>query len=164
MIWLSFYYANTYFTPPKEWMDNLSSKCGIPTINATFQHKSLVYGGYIGLIYGNYLGVLCSKYLYGNLNEQRLKTGPVKYILRYLVILAIVLPYQIITALVSYKSPLYFVVLFKVFLPSMGICLTVSIFAEMTSRKFNLLVDDKVKETPKGIDDAAALTNKLKLN
>lgn len=90
------------------------------------------------------MGILGSKYIYGVLREQRLKTGPKKYILRYLVILALVLPFQIVTLMVSYKSALWFVVTVKILLPSMGICISIMTVAESIFRRFNLLENDNV--------------------
>lgn len=143
--WIDYLIVEDTFVVPQEWIDNLALQCGSRDQNNTLQYKSLVYAGLCALAYGAYLGVLVHKHYYGIMWRHMFRTNWKKFLLRYLVMGAMALPFGLPFLLIPWSAPLWVLLIFKTLLPTFAVSFVIFGFSHYFFERFGLINPDERK-------------------
>jgi hypothetical protein len=109
--------VDNVFTPPARWVLNLNFKCGTTPVNQSFDKKSMVQAGVFSVGYGAYLGILLYRKLFDQFDYLTLRTNWYKYLLRYLVMAVMSLPFGLIILFTPWTGNLAVLIIFKTLIP-----------------------------------------------
>lgn len=127
---------------PKNWIDNLVDKCGASSVQQSFQDRSLIDIGMLGLVYGAFCGILSQQYFTpGLIASPPLNDTWWKIFLRFLMAVAIAAPWGIVTLGLAYSNlqNAYVLLVFKYFLPYFLMGNSLFFLADIVNMRIGLL-------------------------
>jgi hypothetical protein len=89
--------------------------------------------------YGSYLGVLAHKHYHGRMWPGMFKTSWLKFLIRYLVMAAMAVPFGALFIFLPWTLNIAILVIFKTLIPLFGITFIIFAFSHYFFAKFNLL-------------------------
>jgi hypothetical protein len=93
---------------------------------------------------GAYIGILVHKHYHGHMWPGMFKTTWYKFLLRYLVMAVMVIPFGAAFLFVPWEADIAILLIFKTFLPLLGMSFVIFAFSHYFFAKFNLLNTDKI--------------------
>lgn len=89
--------------------------------------------------YGAYLGILVHKHYYGHMWFNMFKTSWGKFIIRYIVMAIIAIPFGLMFLLIPWTVNIVLLVIFKTLIPLFGMSFLIFAFSHYFFAKYNLL-------------------------
>ena len=110
------------FKPNPLWIKRIAEKCGKDTSksNEILNYKSVVQSGMPAFSYGAYLGILLHRRFFGKVQLHSLKTSFWKFVIRYLVLAVLAVPFAIPFLLIPWTTGLAILIIFRMLVPSFG--------------------------------------------